>query len=667
MEGISVRLAADEIDLDELERLVFSNGRQKQGTRSASASSPLSIEDLLFTGTFPLDAIDFEIDIKTLILAEQTLKGLKLESSMKDRRVVEAPFQVIFEHSALTGHHSLDISTPIPELFFLLETRSLDIGAILAKYKLAHGIDLKMANVSTMIGTKGRSIREFLTNLSVEIHCTDGSFRIMDPNTGAVLEIAIDSSTITAVPGEAITQEISGTIGKTPIELMMHIDDLRGRPVAEQAKAPFSLCMLAANAKLDLSGSIPIPFTWDGLILNSSFATDRLSSLEELLGIDLPDIGPCTLRALLAVNKEGYALKDLALSVGQSSLAGEVEIKTVANPPYLGINLVAGRLQLDDFKELSKKETRPEDQGQDQQEDRRTGDEASEERVFLTDQQILDRYDAWVHLAVKEMRSGDDVLGSGRVTILQKDGHLQIGPLEVDGPGGSIAFSLALGPSAGARSYRLNLEIDNFDYGIIGRRLKSDSDMRGVVNLRASLESESSHYKNIMCNASGYLNFSVEPEKLSSGIIDLWAVNLLTHLLPLLTPKNESKVNCLAGRFTMADGVMKQEDLLIDTSRIQVKGTVEIDFKNDRIDAYLRPIPKRPQFFSLAAPIVINGHLTDFSVGVAPGGLVGTVIRFMTSYIVVPLKWILLKPVPADGTEHCLQMLRVSEERKDQD
>ena len=59
---------------------------------------------------------------------------------------------------------------------------------------------------------------------------------------------------------------------------------------------------------------------------------------------------------------------------------------------------------------------------------------------------------------------------------------------------------------------------------------------------------------------------------LRAGIFDLWAVNLFVALLPTLDPKNESVINCAVGRFSLSEGKLKQDQLVIDTSRMRVTG-----------------------------------------------------------------------------------------------
>ncbi len=202
----------------------------------------------------------------------------------------------------------------------------------------------------------------------------------------------------------------------------------------------------------------------------------------------------------------------------------------------------------------------------------------------------------------------------------------------------------------------MNMEVSDLDYGTIGRWFKPDTDLKGVIHLRSSLTSKSTDFKSIMAGASGYLDFSIHPDQFRSGVIDLWAVNFFLYLVPYLTPKNESIINCAAARFSIENGVLRDEDLLIDTSRIQVKGKVEVDFTKQWIDSIFKPKPKRPQFLSLATPVKVSGNLSKFKAKVPLGAVIGTVLRNAASYVTVPVQWLFKKNPPKDGTANCIQL-----------
>jgi hypothetical protein len=47
----------------------------------------------------------------------------------------------------------------------------------------------------------------------------------------------------------------------------------------------------------------------------------------------------------------------------------------------------------------------------------------------------------------------------------------------------------------------------------------------------------------------------------------------------------------------------------------------------------------------------VQGDFSDFGLGIAPGGLIGTGIKFAISPIQVTLQTLFDKPIPADGSD----------------
>jgi hypothetical protein len=140
---------------------------------------------------------------------------------------------------------------------------------------------------------------------------------------------------------------------------------------------------------------------------------------------------------------------------------------------------------------------------------------------------------------------------------------------------------------------------------------------------------------------------------MKAEMVDLWAVNLFVALLPTIDPKNQSKVNCAIGRFTLTDGKLNQRQLVIDTTKVRVTGNTDIDLAKETLHMRLQPQAKTAQFLSLATPIEVNGSFDKFSIGPNAGDVLETVVRFATSVVWVPIKRLFSEKVPEDGADVC--------------
>lgn len=378
------------------------------------------------------------------------------------------------------------------------------------------------------------------------------------------------------------------------------------------------------------------------------------------------------------MSARGYAVDDMLLKVGSSSLKGRGRMDTTSGRAKLDIALAAPLIQLDDFK-LDDWSALGDDAGKGKQavkaakdkgkaegkEDaadaealRKKALDASDQVQALLSPQALRQADAALTVQVDQVLSGKDRLGQGKLSAKLANGRAEIGPVLVEMPGGQAKLALSYEPRDQEVLAELKVDVDNFNYGVLGRRLKPDSDLDGRFSLKMDVASRAPRLSQMLAHGNGRIEFAVWPRDLRAGVFDLWAVNLLVALLPTVDPKNESTVNCAVGRFALNDGKLAQKQLVIDTSRIRVSGTTAIDFGSEQLHMRLQPQAKAAQFLSLATPIEVRGSFTDYHIGPNPGDVVETALRLATSIIWVPIKRLFSEKVPADGRDVCVTTLQ---------
>jgi uncharacterized protein involved in outer membrane biogenesis len=223
----------------------------------------------------------------------------------------------------------------------------------------------------------------------------------------------------------------------------------------------------------------------------------------------------------------------------------------------------------------------------------------------------------------------------------------------VDVPQGSARLQLGYEPTEQEVKVDLHIDVDKFDYGVLARRVKPESDVSGSFSLRMDVDSRARYLSEILRHGSGRIEFAVWPQNMQSGIFDLWAVNVLVALVPAVDPGKASKVNCAVGRFDLSDGKLVDRLIVMDTTRMRVTGKGKANFTDENFDLRMSPQAKTAQFLSLATPIRVSGPFNDFKIGVSPGDVVGTVGRLVTSIFWVPLQKLAGKKIAADGRDVC--------------
>jgi hypothetical protein len=112
-------------------------------------------------------------------------------------------------------------------------------------------------------------------------------------------------------------------------------------------------------------------------------------------------------------------------------------------------------------------------------------------------------------------------------------------------------------------------------------------------------------------------------------------------------------MNCMVARFDVENGVMKSNDTFLDSTDIIVRARGDIDLARRELELLVAPQAKVEKFLSVKTPIMVSGPFNDFSVGVAPGGFVTTMMRWYYGLIYVPWKWLTGERFPADGIATC--------------
>ncbi len=545
-----------------------------------------------------------------------------------------------------------------PEINLAFGIKDVNVGAILSALGLVEGLNASVGDAGFKVSINGGSLKQILQQSSMIFAVRDGNWKVTLPNTSATVDISDLSGTIRVEKGNAVTMDLKGKIDQTPVELK-----ITGSPLVQYVttpkEIPLTIHAKLANTTLDFSSKLALPVTSRNLKLALKITGDRLDDLDDLFKLDLPPIGPIFLDTRLAINKSGYDLSTLKIKVGKSNLSGKMKLDTTPERPLLDIKLVSDLVRIEDFdtKKGGKTESgKAEKKKTDQKSypEQKTKKAPNKNRRNILSYEVLNKFNADIKIEARQVTSGKDKLGSALIYTKLEDGRLAIDPLHVNVPGGDIDIKFGYYPTPDNATINLKLNIDKFDFGIIARRAKPETDMGGLFSLKAELNSTAPDLKHMMENASGYFDFMLAPENFSAGIIDLWAVNLISAIINKTSEKEKSQINCIVVRLKMKDGVMKERAIYLDTTKLRIAGKAKIDFKNRELDILLVPKAKRPEFFSLATPIKVHGTFDDFGLGIGIARLAGTAISFITSPIHVPIRRIFSKKVAADGYDACM-------------
>ena len=539
-----------------------------------------------------------------------------------------------------------------PEVGLKLVVQDADIGLILEHFGLVEGMEMTTGVAAIEVLLRGDTLNELIMQSKMIFAVREGEWVITLPNTQKPLRVQELQGDISVKQLNEMTMDLQGTIRETPVRFL-----ITGAPLIEYMQAPeelpLKLDIEMLDTRLSFDSKLAIPITNRDVTMALDIEGERLDNFNEFLKLDLPPLGPVSLAARLDVSKAGYELTTLKLKVGESDLEGRVNLDMARDKPKVDVELVSNQFRVEDF-DVKQPDPTEDDQAETatEQQESPAAPTTGEHRRLLS-REVLNKFDADLFLEARQVTSGSDELGSGSLQLSLQDGRLALKPLQIDTPGGGVNVDMSLLHRDGNIDFAVTANIDQFDYGVLARRVDPETEMGGVMSLDVVVESTAPEMTAIMANANGHFDFALLPENFSAEVFDMWAVNLISAIATEVDKDEASEVNCIVVRLGLEAGLLTEKAVFMDTTQMSVAGKVDIDFTTQEIDILMAPKAKRPEFFSLATPVKVHGSFDDFGVGVSPVRAARSAISFITSPIHVPIRRIFRKEVPEDGREAC--------------
>jgi hypothetical protein len=558
------------------------------------------------------------------------------------------------------GTLAFDPRRETPDITLALGADNVDVGALLAKLGIAEGLVAHADALRLEFVGRGDRLGELARRSSFRAMLAGGALELRNPGGKPIARIAVTEAFAGAEANEPVRVAIDGRIGATPVKIGVASGTLAAF-LENRDFVPFKVDAEAAQSRLNVNGRMAVPLRAGEGELTLVLSGERLDTLNALAQTELPPWGPWSVAGPLRATRDAYELPALDVRVGESLLHGKGRVELSGARPRIDMTVKSPRVQLDDFPLENWSAFRgARDSGPAKltaSEARARAKQAAASGEALLSRETLNRFDAYLDVQVEEVRSGEERLGNGWLRAQVDAGRLTLGPALMELPGGGATLSAGYTPLERGVEVALGADVDRFDYGVLARRVQPGAQASGQFSLRTELSATAPTLDAVMAHANGRIDFAVWPERIAADAFDLWAVNVFVAMLPAVDAQG-SRVNCAVGRFDLKDGKLKEDRLLLDTSRVRVNGHGSVDFETERLELRMQPQAKRAQFFSLQTPVDVRGTLEDFKVGVRGEDVAATVIRFFTSVIVVPFQQFRQGRVPEDGHDVCADPLR---------
>jgi len=528
---------------------------------------------------------------------------------------------------------------------FKIKSRNVDLGKISHDLGFAENINFKTKHLDLELNIVGSTLEEILLNSSLKADSKDGKYIVKDFNTDSDFEIFVNSAHLQLFAHKPILIRFDGVINEQDVKITLEAKHIiRSISALERGKVPIKIVTAFADTNIIIEGFAVFPFDRKTSEIRITVKGKKLSDFNRLLDVDLPDKGPYKLTTDLNVTDQGYNLKNIDFVYSDSELKGFLNIITSGPKPYFDIKINAKVLNIDDLYSSRIKAKTGENT------DDKQGPSGKDAKIPR-----LNSFDADFDFTISKIILSDEEIGDFEYTGKIINGELLSNRAILNILGGEAEFEINVLDVDGELKISLKGFLDNYNYLPIAKRINPESQSEGIMDVVLNIESRGATFRELDDNLDGEIKIRIVPTLMDASLVNIWALGLINNLMPNWTQKEKEapKVNCIIGKFKAKDGILRPDDLKIDTTNVRIGVVGKIDLINEKINLVFRPVPKKAQLFSLGIPMRVVGTFENHQIITDPYNLGWYILRLTYAAYVYVLEKITEKHTPEDGSDIC--------------
>lgn len=427
---------------------------------------------------------------------------------------------------------------------------------------------------------------------------------------------------------------LRGRYNDSPFDIAGTFGSLRD--ILSGQVTPLDITAKAGNVEVRLEGAAGDLVGAAKAELAITAKGESLAGLSPLVGAALPPLGPFELSLDAEMEQEKIGFSGLSLQLAGSDLSGAGSLDLSASPPFLAADLVAKNLNLDDLQAPDEgSATQGQDSGSPAGSDASQKGQASEGgRLFSKAPlglEVLSALDGKISLSAAAVQlSSRLTVSEVDVTAQLRGGDLRVEPVSGQLAGGALrgrgGVALIEDGEEGAAALEVDLKGEGIDFDRLLKEADVSDEVRGEVDLEAVLSSQGGSLHGWASNLNGHVQAVSRDGTIDNALLGVLSAGISNITGPLFGSSNTANVNCIVGRFDIADGDAESRALVLDTGSFAVTGRGSIDLAAERVDLAFDTETSEPSLASLAVPFLVVGPIENPNVVPDPIGTAGNIV-----------------------------------------
>lgn len=424
------------------------------------------------------------------------------------------------------------------------------------------------------------------------------------------LALNIADMNVGSESGGPVHLTLDGTLNGVPLQMRGNSGTL-GDLLQGKKSIPLHVSLTAEGLKTGFDGKLSVAEgQFEG---DLTFFADDLGPIGRLTARRLPPLGPVRLSARLVRRAQSFHAKPGSLQIGDSRFDWHFDLTPRASPRG-SLILTRGQIDFADLEKLAAAKEPSAAEGSAAPKDVAPKDATAEGAQVIPTMSLpielvrgLD-----IEMLIRKLRlvSFGDVVGRLEAGLRALDGRLTI---SLTGEGISLKSkgNFVLDTAVEPPSLDFALDFRDVDYGLLIERLGLSDKVQGSLDLHADLVGRGTSLRAVLADADGGVTFSGGQGRVPRALLELWGGGVINALLGILGGSEQTRLVCAVGRFSISDGMLGTEVLLVDTSDVTIGGDLALNLKTEALDGIFRARSKYGSLVKMGRPIELSGTLAE--------------------------------------------------------
>jgi hypothetical protein len=464
---------------------------------------------------------------------------------------------------------------------------------------------------------------------------------VRDPigQKGIALTVSVEGREIGAFSGFSVpgmAQPVPPIPALGPFKANLKVTEgPAGRPSVPELKAELGTPQLI---HVSVDGAVSDPLQQRGINIALAADSQDLTAMGAKTGIDMPLSGPMNFQARVSdLGPERFGLTGVKLTAGGSDVTGEATLAMAGGRPNVTANFASNLLDLSKLSAAEKADGKPAPSS--------TPPQKSDGRVFSNDPLPYDM----LNMADGEFKYRAAKIVTTSVTVQNlsmnaalNGGQFTLRPLTADVGGGKLNTDVTM--AAKGQSIVIKTDTKGVSLGSLLQESKTTSLIDGAkTDLVVDVRGAGPSMRAVMASLNGTIHMVSTDGVVHTKYLDLFGGDVLKVINPLTQGADTSKLNCIANRFEIVNGVGTTKVLVADTTRTTIVGEGTFNLGSEQLNMMVTPKSKDASLLSLTIPIRVGGtfaspsFLPDHEAAAkAVAGSVGGALMLGPAGILVP-------------------------------